>query len=216
MLLISYLTLVFPLFLDVTAVCILEGFQNQQSMLLADKVLKLLGKEKAKEKYKVNWSESVNRGEHTLCVDISKLYCFSLGTTVMVTAAVRFELYLFFLWTWAFVTPFFNKKEGYVQYFTWRALKEYIYIRSCQTMAYRPEPVCHLFLQIMFYWNSATHTLFLAAFKLQQQSWVVVTEAVTNIFTLWPFIESVCRSLFYIIKILKVALCEWVLVLSIQ
>uniref|UniRef100_A0A4W3K720 Mitochondrial import receptor subunit TOM70 n=1 Tax=Callorhinchus milii TaxID=7868 RepID=A0A4W3K720_CALMI len=37
---------------DVTAVCILEGFQNQQSMLLADKVLKLLGKEKAKDKYK--------------------------------------------------------------------------------------------------------------------------------------------------------------------
>lgn len=46
----------FPSFLDVTAVCILEGFQNQQSMLLADKVLKLLGKEKAKEKYKVNLS----------------------------------------------------------------------------------------------------------------------------------------------------------------
>lgn len=44
--------------LDVTAVCILEGFQNQNSMLLADKVLKLLGKEKAKDKYKVlldNW-----------------------------------------------------------------------------------------------------------------------------------------------------------------
>uniref|UniRef100_A0A672M5F8 Mitochondrial import receptor subunit TOM70 n=1 Tax=Sinocyclocheilus grahami TaxID=75366 RepID=A0A672M5F8_SINGR len=37
---------------DVTAVCILEVFQNQQSMLLADKVLKQLGKEKAKEKYK--------------------------------------------------------------------------------------------------------------------------------------------------------------------
>uniref|UniRef100_A0A6I8QP49 Mitochondrial import receptor subunit TOM70 n=1 Tax=Xenopus tropicalis TaxID=8364 RepID=A0A6I8QP49_XENTR len=37
---------------DVTAVCILEGFQNQQSMFLADKVLKLLGKEKAKDKYK--------------------------------------------------------------------------------------------------------------------------------------------------------------------
>ncbi|KAM9503197.1 mitochondrial import receptor subunit TOM70-like [Salvelinus alpinus] len=37
---------------DVTAVCILESFQNQQSMLLADKVLKLLGKEKAKDKYK--------------------------------------------------------------------------------------------------------------------------------------------------------------------
>lgn len=39
--------------LDVTAVCILEAFQNQQSMLLADKVLKQLGKEKAKDKYKV-------------------------------------------------------------------------------------------------------------------------------------------------------------------
>ena len=38
---------------DVTAVCILEAFQNQQSMLLADKVLKHLGKEKAKDKYKV-------------------------------------------------------------------------------------------------------------------------------------------------------------------
>ncbi|KAJ3599077.1 hypothetical protein NHX12_033040 [Muraenolepis orangiensis] len=37
---------------DVTAVCILESFQNQQSMLLADKVLKSLGKEKAKDKYK--------------------------------------------------------------------------------------------------------------------------------------------------------------------
>ena len=36
-----------------TAVCILEAFQNQQSMLLADKVLKSLGKEKAKDKYKV-------------------------------------------------------------------------------------------------------------------------------------------------------------------
>lgn len=40
-------------FTDVTAVCILEAFQNQQSMLLADKVLKQLGKEKAKNKYKV-------------------------------------------------------------------------------------------------------------------------------------------------------------------
>lgn len=40
-------------YVDVTAVCILEAFQNQQSMLLADKVLKQLGKEKAKDKYKV-------------------------------------------------------------------------------------------------------------------------------------------------------------------
>ncbi|XP_070551403.1 mitochondrial import receptor subunit TOM70-like [Ptychodera flava] len=36
---------------DVTATCILEGFQNQNSMLLADKVLKDMGKEKAKKKY---------------------------------------------------------------------------------------------------------------------------------------------------------------------
>lgn len=43
----------FICFVDITAVCILEAFQNQQSMLLADKVLKQLGKEKAKEKYKV-------------------------------------------------------------------------------------------------------------------------------------------------------------------
>ncbi|XP_077985537.1 mitochondrial import receptor subunit TOM70-like [Glandiceps talaboti] len=37
---------------DVTATCILEGFQNQNSMLLADKVLKEMGKEKADKKYK--------------------------------------------------------------------------------------------------------------------------------------------------------------------
>ncbi|WAR13496.1 TOM70-like protein [Mya arenaria] len=34
---------------DVTAVCILEGFQNQATLQMADKVLKALGKEKAKE-----------------------------------------------------------------------------------------------------------------------------------------------------------------------
>lgn len=48
-------TLTFLFCPDVTAVCILEAFQNQQSMLLADKVLKQLGKEKAKEKYKVRF-----------------------------------------------------------------------------------------------------------------------------------------------------------------
>ncbi|XP_013405522.1 mitochondrial import receptor subunit TOM70 [Lingula anatina] len=37
---------------DVTAVCILEGFQNQQSLMMADRVLKDLGKSKAKEAYK--------------------------------------------------------------------------------------------------------------------------------------------------------------------
>ncbi|XP_061415779.1 mitochondrial import receptor subunit TOM70 isoform X1 [Lethenteron reissneri] len=37
---------------DITAVCILEGFQNQQSMLIADRVLKELGRERARERYK--------------------------------------------------------------------------------------------------------------------------------------------------------------------
>ena len=40
-------------FVDVTAVCILESFENQQSLLMADRVLKELGKSKAKEAYKV-------------------------------------------------------------------------------------------------------------------------------------------------------------------
>jgi len=48
---------------DVTAVCILECFQNQQSMLLADKVLKSLGKEKAKDKYKVGRDTSQSQRE---------------------------------------------------------------------------------------------------------------------------------------------------------
>lgn len=39
---------------DVTAVCILESFENQQSLLMADRVLKELGKTKAKEAYKVS------------------------------------------------------------------------------------------------------------------------------------------------------------------
>ena len=38
---------------DVTAVCILEGFQNQSTLQMADRVLKALGKEKAKEELKV-------------------------------------------------------------------------------------------------------------------------------------------------------------------
>ena len=40
-------------FIDVTATCILESFQNQQSLLMADRVLKELGKTKAKEAFKV-------------------------------------------------------------------------------------------------------------------------------------------------------------------
>ena len=40
-------------FVDVTAVCILESFENQQSLLMADRVLKELGKTKARDAYKV-------------------------------------------------------------------------------------------------------------------------------------------------------------------
>ncbi|XP_071500354.1 mitochondrial import receptor subunit TOM70-like [Diadema antillarum] len=36
---------------DATAVCLLEGFTHQQGMMLADKMLKEIGKEKAHEKY---------------------------------------------------------------------------------------------------------------------------------------------------------------------
>ena len=38
---------------DVTAVCILEGFQNHTTLQTADRVLKELGKSKAKEALKV-------------------------------------------------------------------------------------------------------------------------------------------------------------------
>ncbi|XP_071957600.1 mitochondrial import receptor subunit TOM70-like [Antedon mediterranea] len=37
---------------DTTAVCILEGFNHQQGMMLADRMLKEIGKEKAKDRYK--------------------------------------------------------------------------------------------------------------------------------------------------------------------
>lgn len=43
-------------FKDVTAVCILEGFQNPQSLVTADRVLKSLGQAKAKEEFKVRLS----------------------------------------------------------------------------------------------------------------------------------------------------------------
>lgn len=43
-------------FEDVTAVCILEGFQNPQSLVTADRVLKSLGQTKAKEEFKVRLS----------------------------------------------------------------------------------------------------------------------------------------------------------------
>jgi len=38
---------------DITAVCILENFANQQSLVMADRVLKDLGRSRAKERYQV-------------------------------------------------------------------------------------------------------------------------------------------------------------------
>ena len=39
---------------DVTALCILEQFQNPKSLMTADRVLKQLGQSKAKETYAVS------------------------------------------------------------------------------------------------------------------------------------------------------------------
>ena len=41
------------LFVDLTAVCMIEGFNNPNWMVQADRVLKEIGKEKAQEYYKV-------------------------------------------------------------------------------------------------------------------------------------------------------------------
>lgn len=41
------------LFVDLTAVCMIEGFNNPNWMVQADRVLKEIGKEKAEEYYKV-------------------------------------------------------------------------------------------------------------------------------------------------------------------
>ena len=49
----SFFQYIFFFIVDVTAVCILESFENQQSLLMADRVLKELGKTKAKDAYKV-------------------------------------------------------------------------------------------------------------------------------------------------------------------
>jgi len=39
---------------DITAVCILENFANHQSLIMADRVLKDLGRARAKERYQVS------------------------------------------------------------------------------------------------------------------------------------------------------------------
>ena len=41
-------------FLDVTSVCLIEGFQNQNFMLMADRILKEVGKDLAAERIKVS------------------------------------------------------------------------------------------------------------------------------------------------------------------
>ena len=40
-------------FLDVTSVCLIEGFQNQNFMMMADRILKEVGKDLAAERIKV-------------------------------------------------------------------------------------------------------------------------------------------------------------------
>ena len=52
--------------IDVTALCILEGFQNPKSLMTADRVLKQLGQSKAKETYAVSFiqlGQSKAKGE---------------------------------------------------------------------------------------------------------------------------------------------------------
>ena len=62
----------------------------------------------------------------------------------------------------------------------------------------------------MFFWNSATHTLFLDAFKLQQQSWVVVTlYGIQNLKYLLSGLlqKKIANSCF--LKFLKVYCINW-------
>ena len=54
---------------------------------------------------------------------------------------------------------------------------------------------------------------YLAAFELQGQSWVVVTDCMAwklNIFTAWLFTEKICQPLFYTFFIIWIC-CRWLL-----
>lgn len=53
----GYTVFYFCIFKDVTAVCLLEGFQNQGNMMLADRILKSFGKELAEKHFKVTYSD---------------------------------------------------------------------------------------------------------------------------------------------------------------
>ena len=52
----------YRLFVDLTAVCMIEGFNNPNWLVQADRVLKEIGKEKAQEYYKV-WIKLYEFGE---------------------------------------------------------------------------------------------------------------------------------------------------------
>lgn len=54
---------------DVTAVCILESFQNPQTLVMAERVLKDLGKNKAKQAYQVNMSSRVHGKSSNIKID---------------------------------------------------------------------------------------------------------------------------------------------------
>lgn len=62
---------------------------------------------------------------------------------------------------------------------------------------YAPFSTCHMFLKIKFYWKTDEpflQILSMVVFMLQQQRWLVVTEAVwppkPKIFTIWFFSEK--------------------------
>ena len=73
-------------FVDVTAVCILESFENQQSLLMADRVLKELGKTKARDAYKVrapsHRAKCKRKKIEEKTTNIKGNFCFSLGVRI--------------------------------------------------------------------------------------------------------------------------------------
>lgn len=74
-------------------------------------------------------------------------------------------------------------------------------------MAYGPNLAHHLFLYIQFYWNTDSHLfmycivyiLLMATFMLQEQNYIVVTEAIwltkPKLFSILPFKEKICQPL---------------------
>lgn len=50
---VTFIVIAYHIFLDVTSVCLIEGFQNQTFMLMADRILKEVGRDLAAERIKV-------------------------------------------------------------------------------------------------------------------------------------------------------------------